>query len=274
MIAEALAVAAYRLGDDRDGVLERLGGALGRDARERSQQLSGDSRRQRAEWAARARVPVPAGLRGVHATWIEAALAELPERARVVLAGGPGDVESAVKTFDSAPRPVPDALALMTTQVPKGIDVWLARWATAELVPLPPERPGPPRTPADVAALPAGDALRWLTDVALDQLAHALAGRDVPLGPELVQARARIALPPRAGALGPQRAALERCIDLTPFDDESRVIAGARTVAPHLPVLARRALALRLPRPLGLRVLEAFAGFARLAGPSWIALAA
>lgn len=274
MIAEALAVAAYRLGDDRDAVLARLGGALGIEARARSQQLAPDSRRLRAEWGARARVPVPAGLRGVHATWIEAALAALPERARVVLAGGPGDTETAVKTFDSAPRPVPDMLAAMTTQVPRGIDVWLARWATAELVPLPPERSGPPRAPADVAALRADDALRWLGDVGLDQLAHALAGRDVPLGAELARARARIALPPRAGALGPQRAALERCIDQAPFDGDARVIIGARTVAPHVPVLARRALALRLPRPLGLRVLAAFAAFATLPGPSWIALAA
>jgi len=151
--------------------------------------------------------------------------------------------------------------------------VWLARWATASFVPLPTERPGPPRTPADLAALAPADALRWLGEIGLDQLAHALTGQDIAIA-ELVPARVRIALPPRAGALGPQRAALQRCLDQAPFDGDARVIIGARTAAPHVPVLAARALALRLPRPLGVRLLAAFADFARLSGPSWIALAA
>jgi hypothetical protein len=277
VIAEALAVAAHRLGADRDGVLARLGGALGEDARAKAASLAGDSRLLRAQWAARARVPVPAGLRGVHATWIEAALAVLPERARVVLAGGPGDAPDGVKTFDSAPRTAP---GMVPDGRIRGVDVWLARVATASFVPLPPEQPGPPRTPADVAALAPDDALRWLAGVGLDQLAVALAGPWIAqaaatLGAELVAAQARVALPPRVGAMGTQRAALERCLDQVPFEGDARVIVGARTVAPFVPALARRALALRLPKPLGERVFAAMVAFARTdrsRGPRWIAL--
>jgi hypothetical protein len=62
-----------------------------------------------------------------------------------------------------------------------------------------------------------------------------------------------------------------------PFDDNARVIAGARTVAPHVPAIAARALALRMPEPLGRRVWAAWIAFARAdasRGASWIALAA
>ncbi len=278
MIAEALAVAAHRLLDDRDGVLARIGGMLGEDARAKARLLAGDSQHTRAEWAARARVPMPAGLRGIHATWIEAALAELPDRARAVLAGGEGDPSGAVKTFDSAPRPVPgDEPARI-----RGVDVWLARRATAGFVPLEPTRPGSPRTPRDIATLAPDDALRWLAEVGLDQLAHALAGPWIAnvaatLGAGFAAAQARIGLPPRAGALGPQRAALERCMDQVPFDGDARVIIGARVVAPFVPALARRALGLRLARPLGQRVLAELERFARAdpaRGPSWPALVA
>jgi hypothetical protein len=284
VIPEALAVAAHRLGADRDGVLARLGGALGEDARAKAAALVGDSRLRRAEWAARARVPVPAGLRGVHATWIEAALAALPARARIVLAGGPGDAPDGVKTFDSSPRTAPGMPPSTITDGARirGLDVWLARLATASFVPLPPEQPGPPRTPADIAALAPEDALRWLANVGLDQLAVALAGPWIAqaaatLGAEFAAAQARIQLPPRAGAMGPQRAALERCLDQVPFAGDARVIVGARTVAPFVPVLARRALVLRLPKPLGERLYAELVAFARgdvSRGPSWRALAA
>jgi hypothetical protein len=279
VIAEALAVAAHRLGADRDAVLARIGGAVGDDARAKAALLAGDSRRKRAEWAARARVPMPAGLRGIHATWIEAALAELPERARAVLAGGEGDhADGAVKTFDSAPRPVPGDEPSRI----RGVDVWLARRATAGFVPLEPTRPGPPRTPRDIATLAPDDALRWLADVGLDQLAHALTGPWIAtaaasLGPAFAIAQARIVTPPRAGALGPQRAALERCRDQVSFDSDARVIIGARTIAPFVPALARRALALRIARPLGERVFAALEQLARAdpaRGPSWPALVA
>jgi hypothetical protein len=241
VIAHALAAAAHRLGGDRDRVLARLSGPLGMATRD----LDGSSQRTRAEWAARARAPVPAGLRGVHPTWIEAALAELPERARAAIAGG-------------ASEPA---------------DVWLARWATAGFVPLEPVRAGPPTSPADLAALPADDAMRWLAAIGLDQLAHALAGQPAALGPTFAAAQARIAS--RAKHLGSQRAALERCRGLVPpLDDDRLVLLGARTIAPHVSVLARTALAIRMPKPLGERVLTALDGYAAREGPAWAALVA
>jgi hypothetical protein len=60
------------------------------------------------EVLAAVRAPVPAALRAVHPTWIEHALADLPERARTVLG----------------------------TSVRDEVDVWLARWATAALPPM------------------------------------------------------------------------------------------------------------------------------------------
>jgi hypothetical protein len=211
VIAEALAAAAHRLGDDRDAVLARLGGPLGTAARAAAAALAGDSRRTRAEWAARARAPVPAGLRGVHPTWIEAALAGLPERARAALAGnaGPGvavvagagpDVAVAAGVgpagaiaASAGPTGAVVASAGPTVAVAAGAgptDVWLARRATAGFVPLPPVRPGPPRTPSDVAALAPDEARRWLGDIGLDQLALALTGQEVALGPAFDAARA------------------------------------------------------------------------------------
>ncbi len=282
MIADALAVAAHRLGADRDGVLARLGGAIGEDVRARAATLAAlpanESRRRRAEWSARVRVPVVAGLRGVHATWIEAALAELPERARVVLAGGSGDPASGLpRTFDSAPRPLPggDPGTAEIARV-RGVDVWLARWVTAGFVALEPTTPGPPRKPADLATLAPDAALAWLAELGIDQLAMAVgdASLAAALGSAFEVAKRRVAEPPRKGALGTQRQALERCTGLAASSADARAIIGARTVSPHVPPLARVALALRLAKPLGERILAALVEHARKPAPSWAALVA
>ena len=65
----------------------------------------GASKQERARALAIARAPVPPGLRAIHPTWIEHALGGLPASARAAVAAGGG-----------AP-----------------VDVWLARWATAQL---------------------------------------------------------------------------------------------------------------------------------------------
>ena len=103
MIARALAIASERLGNHRAGVLARLGGPLGHATRA----VRDDGKTQRTQARAAACAPVPLGLRAVHASWIEAALAALPARARHALAG--------------ASDPV---------------DVWLARWATSAIPPM------------------------------------------------------------------------------------------------------------------------------------------
>src|SRR5262249_11170463 len=73
-------------------------------------------RATRAAWAARLRTPVPSGIRGAHASWIEVGLAGLPQRARASVASGSGDA----------------------------VDTWLARWATAAIPPMPAgDRAGP-----------------------------------------------------------------------------------------------------------------------------------
>ncbi|HEX4455264.1 MAG TPA: hypothetical protein VH143_30595 [Kofleriaceae bacterium] len=268
-------------------MLARLGGAIGDDVRAHAARLAAlpanESRRRRAEWSARVRVPVVAGLRGVHASWIEAALAELPERARVVLAGGSGDPASGLpRTFDSAPRPLPggrsgvqpgdDGPGPAEIARVRGVDVWLARWVTAGFVALEPTTPGPPRAPADLATVAADAALAWLAELGIDQLAIAVG--DAALGPAFEAAKRRVAEPPRKGALGTQRQALERCAGLAASSFDARAIIGARTVAAHVPPLARVALALRLAKPLGEQILAALVAYARKPAPSWAALVA
>jgi hypothetical protein len=103
VIAEALAVAAHRLGADGPGVLARIGGVIGERAR-----AAKPDKLQRATWLAAARLIQPQGFRLIHATWIEAALADLPERARKAVADGGN-----------------------------AVDVWLARSALAGFVAMP-----------------------------------------------------------------------------------------------------------------------------------------
>jgi hypothetical protein len=225
VIAEALALAAEILGDDAPRVLARLRGLA--PAAERSGPVT------RAEVLAVARAPVPASLRHVHPTWIEHALAALPERARTVLASGVDDA----------------------------VDVWLARWATAAL---------PPTGDRD--------ALEWLTSIGTDQYAFAL-GEQARALPALAAAVDRIAKPPRAGELGPKRAAIERCSDISLDDDLAFVRVACRALAPHLAAdqLVLVQLIRSLPRVHGLVVARELALHARASidrCPSWAALTA
>ena len=281
MIGEVLAVACA----DRE-VLVRIGGRIGEAARESAAELatlaSEDHRRMRARIAAAARVPVPIGIRGVHASWIEAGLVGLPARARGALANGP------------------------TTEV----EVWLVRWACAELPPLPAAEPElvAPRSIDDAIRLPGDRLVSWLAELGADQLALALrtAGKAAVaavaarvVGDRLLAASERIDAAPRSGALGPVRAAIARCrgLDLTGadaavdelaatrlagsarglVDDNLLLRIGARAVAPRVDTLARRQLAVRLPRPLGLVLIEELVAHASTPVdqcPTWLALAA
>ena len=215
MIARALALAGGEL-------VEMLGGPLGQAARA----VKPMSQRERMELIAKLRAPVP-NLRAVHPSWIEHALASLPPRARRAVAAGGGDPT----------------------------DVWLARWACAEIPPLPDLRGGPVRSLADLVA---HDALEpWLRAVGTAQLQYATS---------LAQPGA-----PRRPELGGGRAVIARC-------KGGDVLAiGARAIAPHVDPFAARQLAVRLPRATGLAVLaelHAHAADPIADAPTWAALAA
>ena len=224
MIGEALATACA----DR-GVLARIGGPVGEAARAGAATLATlserDRRLQRAMWAAIARAPVPPGIRGIDASWIEAALLDLPPRARDAVAGGNLDE----------------------------VSVWLARWACAALPALPAIDPAAVPSLATATQL-SGAALRaWLEDLGAEQLAFALgdpraiAGAAAIVGDRVLAAADRIAGDP--ARLGPRRAAIARC--QVTLDDRALFTIGARTIAPRLDALTRRQLAHRVPRSLG-----------------------
>jgi hypothetical protein len=253
----AAAAAGVRRSGSADPVLARIGGPIGEEARAAAEELAraGDARRMRAEWCAEARAPVTGGLRGVHPTWIEAAVAELPERARAAVAGD-----------GTAP-----------------VDVWLARWACAEFPVMPLGREALPVTIEDVGAIGPPRSVEWLASIGADQLALAVAsagelataiGR---FGEMVARASRRLRIAPRAGNLGPARAAVARCrVDL---DDLVLVRIGARALAPHLAgrMLVRRQLVLRMPRPLGVvveRELVAHAHEPLANAPAWGAIIA
>src|SRR3954467_10082122 len=121
VLAAALAVAS---GDAE--VLARLGGALGEAARaahaERTE--TREARAARRAQAMLARAAVPVGLRGAHPSWIEAALSELPARARTAVAAGGGDAGDVW-------------LAARGGGGGGAVDVWLARGGTAKIPPMP-----------------------------------------------------------------------------------------------------------------------------------------
>jgi len=267
MLGEALVAACS---DPR--VLANIAGPIGDAARTALATLPRDragAKTRRATWAATARAPVPSGLRGAHPSWIEAGLVGLPPRARTDVATGGRDP----------------------------VGVWLARWACARIPPLPSVRSDskripithPYRTPApdilwrppksidEALSLDAPDLRAWLYSIGSDQVAALAIGGNIE-APPLHEAMARARLPPRAGALGPMRAILERCTNST-FDDVGLIRIGARTIAPYVALrpLARLILMCRLPRPLGLAVgeeLHAHATDSIERCPSWIALAA
>ncbi|MEP6861364.1 MAG: hypothetical protein ABJE66_12120 [Deltaproteobacteria bacterium] len=236
---DALAVVAHRLGADRDRVLARIGGELGVQARAAATAIgkldAGAQKLERARVMATSRVLWPAGLRAIHPTWIEAALADLPPRARTAVANGQGDA----------------------------LDTWLGRWALADFAAMPAIHTDIVRVPADLPAL-SPEALRgWLERAGADQLARALQlGGGTSEEPWFVAAAARIAVPPRLGQLGGDRAIVQRCSKL-PDDDVRLAKIGARTVAPHLDAGVERQLVQRLPRALGLVVRTELRAFAR-----------
>lgn len=243
MIGEATATAAMRLGGDCDAVLARIRGPLGDAARAAKAELArldpSAQKTQRARWMATSRLVWPANFRAVHPTWIEAALGELPPRARAAVANGTG-----------AP-----------------VDIWLARRALAGFVAMPAMRETI-RIAADIPAVPL-DALRtWLETIGADQLAHALgvigAHDVIAADPKLRAARA---ISP-----GPSRAIVQRCSGLA--DEDTRLIrAGIRTAAPHLDALGRRQVLQRLPRALALDLRGDLRVFAADPQPtSWAAL--
>lgn len=230
-------------------VLARIGGPLGAAARTVT---TGLDRATRVRCAARATSPVPAGLRGVHPSWIEAGLAGLPSRARAAVASGGGGP----------------------------VDTWLARWATATIPPMPAITEAQVTSLDSALAVDAATLERWLAEVGADQLALALgaagggaleaAARIV--GARLTAAALRVLEPPRAGALGSVRAAIARC--RVTLDDRALVRIGARAIAAHVPALARRQLAHRLPRELGLVVEHELATAQPAEPPRWDALGA
>ncbi|MBA3458858.1 MAG: hypothetical protein H0T46_02775 [Deltaproteobacteria bacterium] len=215
-------------------VLGRIGGSLGEDAR-RALDPS-----RRAEVLAAVRSPVPPGLRGVHETWIEAAIESLPPRARVVLAEGP----------------LHEA------------DVWLARRACARIPPLPAIEPAlaRPHTVGDILRMSPIALRDWLTEVGRDQLAFAL-GEHAAAVPELADARARIGTSPRLGDLGARRDAIERA------RGEAFVI-GVRAIAPRLDLPLARALVLRFPHPDALGIAAELTAHRAGRSAAWSALIA
>lgn len=252
-VGQTLAVCAERLGSDATGVLGRLAGAVGDEAREATAALTQlderERRQRRAQTAAGARVPGPQALRGIHPSWIEAALGDLPERARAAVAG--------------SPNPVP-------------VDVWLARMAVAVMPPM----PAVAQRPLDaVLVRPATDVLAWFSSVGADQLAFAL-GVAAASHPLLAAAAVRIGKAPRAGQLGPQRAAIARCRGIS-LDEGERalLVVASRALASHLAAdpIGRLQLPRRLPRALGILVENELVTYPSTSidqAPSWAALVA
>lgn len=227
MIAAGAALAAVC---DDQGMLGRIGGSLGEAAR-----AGGDR-----GVLAGARSAVPSGLRGVDPSWIEAALAALPPRARIVLAEGPRDEA----------------------------DVWLARRACAGIPPLPAIDPAlaRPARPIDVLRMAPRAVRDWLIEVGRDHLAFAV-GEHARALPELAAAVARISRAPRAGELGARRDAIARGTG-APFT------VGVRALAPHLEPLLARALVLRFPHPDALGIASELTAHRDGRSGAWSALIA
>jgi hypothetical protein len=235
----AIAAVASKLGADAEGVLARIAGELGDEARAAltalAQLPAGAQQAQRARWMAVARIAVPEGFRMIHPTWIEAALAELPAPAR-----------EAVANLGTSPR-----------------EVWLARTAMAGFVAMPQTTVSMAKLPAELPALPPSALHAWLERAGADQLARAvqIAGDHpgdpmmqlVARDPALRDARDRISVPPRVGQFGSDRAVVERCTQV-PHDETRLVRIGARAVAAHLSPLVRQQLVQRLPRAIGVAV--------------------
>ncbi len=246
-LGDAIAAAAARLGDDEArAVLARLAGPIGDQAR-----AAWDAGTRRV-----VRGVVPDGLSGAHASWLEAGLARLPGRARIAVGARAVDP----------------------------LDVWLARRACAGIPPLPPIA-GARRRPAsldEALALSAAQLREWLVGVGIDQLVFAV-GTGAALD-DLVRRSARAAASavrihaaPRAGQLGPRRAAIARSSGT--LDDALPMRIGARAIAPYVArqPLARAQLRCRLSVSAGSLLdgeLRAHAADPIEHAPTWAALAA
>ncbi|MFN0250508.1 MAG: hypothetical protein ACKV2T_26745 [Kofleriaceae bacterium] len=276
MIAEALALVV-----DSE-VLARIAGPIGEAARDRAREIARldekTSRATRATWLAAARTPIPAGLRGIDATWIEVAIT------RIVHIERDGDERDAGHEHPRAARL--DALAARARRVlldgpGSDGDVWLARWLCASFPPMPAiEEHGAtgatsaivrPRSISEAVAMSAVNLRAWLEEVGADTLAFAVGKDATAMSSRLGAAAVRIAQAPRFGEMGDRRSAIERA--RITFDESALLRVGARTVGPHAGEIERRQLAHRLPRDTGvLAEMEAFAGSA--GAPTWRALAA
>lgn len=159
------------------------------------------------------------------AEWLAELRAPLPPGLRGVHASW---IEHALAELPPRAR---TALASASTHE---VDVWLARWACATFPSLPPISRAivAPRSIDEVIAMP--DPAAWLAGVGAAQRAYALS-----------LARPNAA---RRDELGPARAVIARCKD----GDELAI--GARAIAPYTSPLARRQLAVRMPRDVGARV--------------------
>ena len=140
----------------------------------------------------------------------------------------------------------PRTRAAIVATAPTDVDVWLARWALADL---------PVAAPAQLPL-----ELAWLVRIGGALIAFALGQSAAP-------------------NLGPRRAALERCKDAKLDDELSVVRVACRALAPHL--AANRLAVLQLtraqPRPIGLvieRELLANAEVPLDHVPTWDALVA
>ena len=232
-------------------ILARIAGSAGRVARAEAVHLAGLSRvaraRALAERIAELRMPVPVGLPLVHREWIEAALVGEGERVRAIVTGG--------------------------AAVSPPVRVWLERRAYGAIAPIPLPDEGAPLSPATLAHRPPGWIEEALRRAGLRTLAHAVA--DTPRvavaavaarlgaeGPELVAAVAAIAAGDGVAAgLGSRRAAVRRVAGVAVGADPLALVAiGARALAPHLTEVALQ-VAQRLPRAIGLRVLDEIAAF-------------
>ena len=149
---------------DDPSVLARIGGPIGEAARDAAGELVemsvSTARTWRVRLIAAMRSPIPPGIRGVHPSWIEAGLDGRPERARAALSAASTDL----------------------------VAVWLARWACAEIPPLPPIDPAltTARTLAELTRLSSAALVGWLANAGADQLAFALRSK-----PDALQAIAR-----------------------------------------------------------------------------------
>jgi hypothetical protein len=267
VIAETLALVV-----DSD-VLARIAGPIGEAARERARELAtfdeSASRARRASWLAAARAPIPAGLRGIDASWIEAAIARVSHIER-------GDDPRDDQRDDQTRRL--DVLALRAHRVlfdgpATDSEVWLARWLCASFPPMLAidQDIARPRSVVEALAMSSTNLRAWLEDVGADTIAFAVGKSATAISSKLGTAAVRIGQAPRVGEMGERRSAIERA--RIAIDEGALLRVGARTIAARLGHLERWQLAHRLPRETGvLGELEAFAGSA--GGPSWRALSA